>query len=195
MNARQTCPWALQSTLEEHYHDQEWGVPLYDDARLFEFLLLEGLQAGLSWRTILQKRDAYRRALDGFDAEKIARYDEKKQAELLRNPALIRNRLKTQAIVQNARAYLDLREKVDSFNDYLWHFTDGEVIQNHWRVPEQVPSETAVSRQLSHDLKQHGFKFTGPVICYAFMQATGRVNDHLLSCFRHFAVSTQIRSY
>ncbi len=169
-------------------------MPLYDDAKLFEFLLLEGLQAGLSWRTVLQKRDAYCCALDGFNAEKIARYDEKKQAELLQNTALIRNRLKTQAIIQNARAYLNLLEKVDSFNDYLWRFTDGEVIQNHWQAPEQIPPETDISRQLSHDLKQHGFKFVGPVICYAFMQATGRVNDHLISCFRHAALSNQIKA-
>ncbi len=184
------CPWALQSTIEERYHDEEWGVPLYDDQRLFELLLLEGLQAGLSWRTVLEKREAYRQAFAGFDAEKIAAYDELTIQRLLKNPALIRNRLKMQAIVSNARAYIRLQETDPSFSAYIWKFTDGKVIQHHWSKPEQIPTETVISQQLSHALKQAGFKFVGPVICYAFMQAAGLVNDHLIDCFRYRQVQS-----
>jgi len=181
----QKCPWALQSPEEEHYHDYEWGVPVHDDDLLFEFLLLEGLQAGLSWRTVLNKREAYRQSLDGFDAEKIARYDNKKLQALLNNPKLIRNRLKMQAIVQNARAFLNIRQQFPSFNDYIWQFTDGQTLHNNWQFQEQVPSRSIHSKQMSRALKKQGFKFVGPVICYAFMQATGMVNDHLNSCFRY----------
>ncbi len=179
------CPWALQSAIEERYHDLEWGVPLHEDQRLFELLVLEGLQAGLSWRTVLQKRDAYRQVFAGFDAEKIAVFDERTLEQCLQNPALIRNRLKMQAIVNNARAYIQLKEQHPSFSDYIWRFTGGEVIRNHWRRPEQIPTETVLSRQLSQALKQQGFKFVGPVICYAFMQAAGLVNDHLIDCYRY----------
>jgi DNA-3-methyladenine glycosylase I len=181
----QKCPWALKSSIEERYHDAEWGVPLRDDQRLFELLVLEGLQAGLSWRTVLQKRAAYRQAFAGFDAEKIATYDERTLEQCLQNPALIRNRLKMQAIVSNARAYLHLKETQLAFSDFIWQFTEGKVIQNHWQKPQQVPAETALSHQLSQALKQQGFKFVGPVICYAFMQAAGLVNDHLTDCFRY----------
>ncbi len=179
------CPWALQSALEERYHDEEWGVPLRDDQRLFELLILEGLQAGLSWRTVLQKRDAYRQAFAGFEAEKIAAYDERALERCLQNADLIRNRLKMQAIVNNAQAFLRLQEKTSGFADYIWQFTDGKVIRNHWQRPEQIPTETVYSRQLSQALKQQGFKFVGPVICYAYMQAAGLVNDHLIDCFRY----------
>lgn len=184
------CPWALQSAIEERYHDEEWGVPLYDDRRLFELLLLEGLQAGLSWRTVLEKREAYRQAFAGFDAEKIAAYDELTIQRLLKNPALIRNRLKMQAIVSNARAYIRLQETDPGFSTYIWKFTGGKVIQHHWSKPEQIPTETVYSQQLSHALKQAGFKFVGPVICYAFMQAAGLVNDHLIDCFRYRQVQS-----
>ncbi len=179
------CPWALQSPEEEYYHDHEWGVPVHDDNLLFEFLLLEGLQAGLSWRTILNKREAYRQALDGFDADKIARYDDKKLQVLLNNPKLIRNGLKMQAIVQNARAFLNIRQQFSSFNDYIWQFTDGQTLHSNWQFQEQIPSRSVHSEQMSQSLKKQGFKFVGPVICYAFMQATGMVNDHLISCFRY----------
>ncbi len=188
MSELKKCPWALQSTIEERYHDEEWGVPLHDDQRLFELLILEGLQAGLSWRTVLQKRSAYRQAFAGFDVEKIAAFNESTIQQHLKNPHLIRNRLKMQAIVVNARAYLSLQEKIASFDDFIWQFTGGEVIQHHWQKPEQIPTETVYSRQLSHELKRQGFKFVGPVICYAFMQAAGLVNDHLIGCFRYRSV-------
>ncbi|MBX2809342.1 MAG: DNA-3-methyladenine glycosylase I [Cellvibrionaceae bacterium] len=179
------CPWCGDDPLYQHYHDNEWGVPLYDDEKLFEFLLLEGAQAGLSWITILRKRENYRRAFDQFNPEKIAGYTQKKQAELLQNPGIVRNKLKISAFSKNAQAYLAIVERGQRFADYLWQFVDGEVIQNQWRTLTEVPSITPEAERMSKHLKKAGFTFVGPTICYAFMQATGMVNDHLLSCFRH----------
>ena len=183
------CAWVSNDPLYAAYHDEEWGVPLTDDRRLFEFLILEGAQAGLSWITILKKRENYRRALDGFDAEKIARYDDARLAALLADPGIVRNRLKVKACVANARAYLETREACGSFAAYLWNFVDGRPRQNQWTDLSQVPSRTAQSDALSKDLARRGFKFVGSTICYAFMQATGMVNDHTTDCFRHGEVA------
>lgn len=178
------CPWA-KSELSIAYHDREWGSPVRDDRLLFEFLILEGAQAGLSWETILTKRENYRRAMDNFDAEKIARYNACKLAQLLANPGIIRNRLKIAAAVDNARSYLAVREEFGGFAKYLWQFVDGRPRVNHWRAAAQVPATSPESDQMSKDLKRRGFRFVGSTICYAFMQATGMVNDHLVECFRH----------
>jgi DNA-3-methyladenine glycosylase I len=167
------------------YHDTEWGVPLHDDLGLFEFLILDGFQAGLSWSVVLRKRDAFRQAFDEFDPEKIARYDEEKVQVLLQNPEIIRNRRKIDGAIRNARSFLSIREQKGSFNDYIWMFTDGKTIHNHWREESQIPATSSESDAMSKDLKQHGFSFVGSTICYAFMQAAGLVNDHLISCFRH----------
>lgn len=179
------CRWAEHSELEKIYHDQEWGVPNFDDRHLFEMLILEGAQAGLSWLTVLKKRNSYREAFDGFDPEKIARYDDKKRAELLANPGIIRNRLKVDAAIQNAKSYLEISEKDASFSKYIWHFVDGKPIVNEFEKMSDVPAETEISRTMSKQLKKDGFKFVGPTICYAYMQAVGMVNDHLVSCFRY----------
>lgn len=178
------CDWA-RNDLAIHYHDSEWGVPLHDDRRLFEFLILEGAQAGLSWDTVLQKRENYRKAFDNFDAAKIARYDEKKCAELMQNQGIIRNRLKIASAVRNAKCYLEIVEKEGSFDKYIWSFVDGKPIVNVWENIKQVPASTPVSDAMSKDLKKRGFNFVGSTIMYAFMQATGMVNDHLTSCFRY----------
>lgn len=185
MNKKTRCSWATQSELEREYHDNEWGVPNYDDRHLFEMLILEGAQAGLSWHTVLKKRDSYREAFDHFDPEKIARYDEDKRAELLSNPGIIRNRLKVDAAIQNAKAYLDVADTHGSFSEYIWGFVDGEPIINHFESMSQVPAETARSQAMSKQLKKDGFKFVGPTICYAFMQAVGMANDHTTDCFRY----------
>ena len=166
-----------------HYHDQQWGVPLYDDRQLFEMLILEGAQAGLSWSTILNKREGYRLAFDQFDAEKIAIYSAEKVASLLANPAIVRNRLKVAAAINNARCFLKVQQSHDSFSDYIWQFVDGRPIINHWRYFEQVPVSTAASDQMAKVLKKEGFKFVGTTICYAYMQAVGMVNDHITDCF------------
>lgn len=179
------CPWPGSDPLYQTYHDTEWGVPLRDDARLFEFLLLEGAQAGLSWITVLRKRENYRKALHGFDPQRIARYTEKDLARLLGDPGIIRNRLKCEAMITNARAYLELQAKEGSFADFLWQFVDGEPIQNRWRSITEVPASTPISDRLSKELKRRGFRFVGSTICYAHMQATGMVNDHLCDCYRH----------
>ena len=179
------CRWALNSAAEEHYHDHEWGVPLHDDQRLFEFLILEGAQAGLSWRTVLEKREAYRLAFAGFVPEVVAAYDEAKLEELLMNPGIIRNRLKLASAVQNARVFLDVQAEFGSFDRYIWGFVGGKALQNQWQSHEQLPAFTALSEQMSRDLTRRGFKFVGKTICYAFMQATGMVNDHTTDCFRH----------
>lgn len=179
------CQWALASAYEEHYHDTEWGVPLHDDRKLFEFLLLEGAQAGLSWRTILQKRAAFRVAFDDFDAEKIAGYDESKIQSLLANPSIIRNRLKIAAAIGNARAFLELQAEYGSFDRYIWQFVDGKPLQNNWQQHSQLPAFSAESQAMSKALQQRGCKFVGKTICYAYMQAVGMVNDHVVSCFRH----------
>jgi DNA-3-methyladenine glycosylase I len=178
------CPWPV-GDLYTTYHDTEWGVPLHDDRALFEFLILEGAQAGLSWHTVLKKRENYRAAFDQFDPEKVARYTPAKIKKLLANPGIIRNRLKVASAVRNARAFLAVQEEFGSFDSYIWRFVDGRPIINHPRSMKEVPARTRVSDAMSQDLKQRGFNFIGSTICYAHMQATGMVNDHLVDCFRH----------
>src|SRR5438067_1132366 len=178
------CPWAITEP-SLTYHDQEWGVPVHDDRKLFEFLILEGAQAGLSWTTILKKRENYRRAFDGFRAEKIARYGARDVRRLLGDAGIVRNRVKITATIQNARAFLSVREEWGSFDRYLWSFVGGKSMQNRWRQLAEVPARTAQSDAMSRDLLRRGFKFVGSTICYALMQATGMVNDHLLTCPRH----------
>lgn len=168
-----------------HYHDHEWGVPLHDDRALFEFLILEGAQAGLSWLTVLKKRESYRTAFAHFDVTQVAQFDAAKIAALCSNPNIIRNRLKIESSVCNARQFIELQNKFGSFEHYLWGFVDGQAIQNDWRTLSELPTETALSQKLSRDLKQRGFKFVGPTICYSFMQAVGLINDHLVDCFRY----------
>lgn len=185
MDVTNRCSWCGDDPLYVQYHDEEWGVPVYDDQQLFAKLILDGAQAGLSWITILRKRKNYWAAFDQFDPEKIARYDEAKIAELLQNPGIVRNRLKVQSAVKNAQGYLDIMEKEGSFSEFLWDFVDGRPIQNSWHSLSEVPAETAKSRAMSKALKQYGFSFVGPTICYAFMQAVGMVNDHVVDCFRY----------
>jgi DNA-3-methyladenine glycosylase I len=182
------CPWA-EAELQHDYHDTEWGVPSHDDRHLFEMIILEGAQAGLSWATILNRRETYREAYGNFDPAAVARYDERKKARLLADPGIIRNRLKVEASVLNARAFLAVQAEFGSFDRYLWGFVSGRPIRNNWTASSQVPARTLVSDTLSADLKKRGFKFVGTTICYAFMQATGMVNDHLVSCPRHAACS------
>lgn len=167
------------------YHDCEWCVPCYDDQRLFELLTLEGAQAGLSWSTILKKREGYRKAFAGFNIERVARYTGAKQAKLLQNPEIVRNRLKVESTVENAKAILRLRGQEGSLSQFLWDFVGGVPIQNRWRSKERIPAATPLSRRMSRELKKRGFRFVGPTVCYAFMQAAGMVNDHLVRCFRH----------
>ena len=183
------CAWAGTDPLYVAYHDREWGVPARDDARLFEFLVLEGAQAGLSWITILRKRENYRRAFDGFDAEKIARYTPKKIARLMRDPGIVRNRLKIEGTVANARAFLEARDEFGSFSRYMWDFVGGTPIQNRRKSLKQIPATTRESDAMSRDMKKRGFKFVGSTICYAHMQACGMVNDHVTDCFRHREVA------
>jgi DNA-3-methyladenine glycosylase I len=182
------CPWA-KTPLGIQYHDREWGVPQHDDHVLFEFLILEGAQAGLSWSTILDKRDNYRRAFDHFDARKVARYDARKVRRLLTDPGIVRNRLKITAAFRNAKAFLAVQQEFGSFDAYLWRFVGGRPVRNAWQTLKQIPARTRQSDTLSKDLLARGFKFVGPTICYAFMQAVGMVNDHLVSCFRYSEVS------
>jgi DNA-3-methyladenine glycosylase I len=182
MNVNQRCPWAEGSDAYRAYHDNEWGVPSHDDAHLFEMLLLEGAQAGLSWSTILNKRDNYRRALDGFDVARIAHYDDRKLASLLEDPGIVRNRLKVHATVKNARAFLAVQDELGSFDSYLWSWVDGTPIVNHPRALGEVPARTDLSDALSKDLKKRGFTFVGSTIVYAYLQAVGVVDDHLVSC-------------
>ena len=178
------CGWVNDDPLYVAYHDEEWGVPIHDDRLLYEMLTLEGAQAGLSWYTILKKREAYRRAFDGFDPEQIARYGETKIASLLEDSGIVRNRLKVRATIGNARAWLDLRESGVRFAEFLWAFTGGAPVVNAWDRLEDVPASTPASEAMSRALKGRGFRFVGPTICYAFMQAVGMVNDHVTSCFR-----------
>jgi len=178
------CPWAEASPRYVAYHDLEWGVPVHDDRVFFEFLVLEGAQAGLSWSTILDKRDGYREAFAGFDPARVARFDAKRIAKLIANPAIVRNRLKVESSVSNARAFLELQRECGSFDRYVWAFVGGRPIRNRWRSLPEVPARTEVSDALSRDLKRRGFRFVGSTIMYAFMQATGLVNDHLVSCPR-----------
>ena len=178
------CTWP-KNELAIRYHDQEWGVPLHDDKKLFEFLILEGAQAGLSWDTILRKRENYRRAFDGFDVNKVARYTDKKIEELLQDEGIIRNRLKITSAVSNAKAFLKVQKEFGSFDKYIWSFIEGKPIVNKWKETSQVPPRSEVSDEISKDLIKRGFNFVGSTIIYAFMQATGLVNDHLVSCFRY----------
>jgi DNA-3-methyladenine glycosylase I len=182
------CAWA-KSDIMIAYHDQEWGVPLHDDQKLFEFLILEGAQAGLSWETVLRKRDNYRRSFAGFDPNKIARFDAKKIEKLLTDPGIIRNRLKIESTVSNAKAFLKVQKEFGSFDAYIWQFTGGKPILNRLRSMKDIPARTEESDAMSKDLKNRGFRFVGSTICYAHMQATGMVNDHLTTCFRHAEVS------
>lgn len=181
----QRCPWCEGFDLYREYHDTEWGVPLRNDRALFELINLEGAQAGLSWSTVLKKRETYRAAFDQFDPEKIARYDERKVAELLANPGIVRNRLKVAATITNAQAFLALQADGQSFGSFVWQFVDGQPLQHRRQSMSEVPAQTAESDAMSKALKKAGFKFVGSTICYAFMQASGMVNDHLLSCHRH----------
>lgn len=180
------CEWCLKTEIEREYHDNEWGTPLYDDNKLFEFLCLDAAQAGLSWVTILKKRDNYRKAFDHFDAKKIAEYDELKVEELLQNDGIIRNRLKINAFIKNAQAFLKVQEEYGSFSKYIWSFVEGgKPIINQWTKLSDIPAQTALSQEMSKALKKKGFSFAGPTICYAFMQAIGMVNDHTTDCFRY----------
>jgi DNA-3-methyladenine glycosylase I len=179
------CEWANRKEVEQSYHDNEWGVAIHDDRRLFEFLVLEGAQAGLSWSTILRKREGYRKAFDNFDARKISQYSEKNVSRLLANSEIIRNKLKINATITNARAFLEAQEQCGSFDHYIWQFVNGRPIQNSWEKLTDIPSSTPESEAMSKDLQRRGFKFVGKTICYAFMQAVGMVNDHVVGCFRH----------
>lgn len=179
------CTWANASISEQAYHDKEWGVPTHDDRLLFEFLILEGAQAGLSWSTILNKRNGYRKAFSNFEVEKVARFSAKKIKKLLLNPDIVRNKLKVNAAVINARAFIKVQDEFISFDQYVWQFVDGTTIQNSWKNASQVPTNTKESDAMSKDLKKRDFKFVGSTICYAFMQAIGMVNDHTTDCFRY----------
>jgi DNA-3-methyladenine glycosylase I len=183
------CAWAGNDPLVIVYHDQEWGVPLHDDQRLFEFLILEGAQAGLSWVTILRKRENYRQAFADFDPIKVAQFDQAEKQQLLRDPGIIRNRLKIEAAITNAQAFLKAQEEFGSFDAYIWRFVSGNPIQNRWSTLSELPAQTSESEAMSKDLKKRGFKFVGPTICYAFMQAVGMVNDHTTDCFRYYELS------
>ena len=187
-DCRARCAWVTDDPIYIHYHDKEWGVPIYDDRLLFEFLILEGTQAGLNWLTILKRRENYRLAFDNFNAEKIANYDENKYNELLVNSGIIRNRLKIQSTITNAQSYLTVFREFCSFSDYVWQFVDGKPIHNNWKSHAQVPTNMALSDSMSNDLKKRGFKFVGSTICYAYMQAVGMLNDHLTDCYRYSEV-------
>lgn len=182
---KKRCAWVTNDSIYIHYHDNEWGVPIYDDRLLFEFLILEGAQAGLNWLTILKRRDNYRLYFDNFDAKKIAQYDEKKYQALLNNTGIIRNRLKIQSVITNAQVYLTIKKEYSSFSNYIWQFVDGKPVRNHWKNHTDIPTTTAQSDAMSTDLKKRGFKFIGSTICYAYMQAVGMVNDHLVDCFKY----------
>jgi DNA-3-methyladenine glycosylase I len=184
------CPWA-QGELYISYHDQEWGVPVHDDRRLFEFLILEGAQAGLSWITVLKKRENYRAAFDGFDPAVVARYGKRKREQLLADPGIVRNRLKIDSAIQNGKSFLAVQEEFGSFDTYVWRFVDGRPRQNQWKTMSAIPPKTPESDSMSKDLKRRGFRFVGTTICYAFMQAVGMVNDHLTDCFRYAALRSK----
>lgn len=179
------CEWVGDNSLYQQYHDEEWGVPCFNDQTLFEFLLLESAQAGLSWITVLRKREHYRKVFDQFDPGKIARYSDQKVETLLQDSGIIRNRLKVQSAVTNARIFLEIQAEFGSFSEYIWQFVDAEPVINHWATQDDVPTSTQQSDAMSKTLKQRGFKFVGSTICYAYMQATGMVNDHTIDCFRH----------
>ena len=185
MTEKIRCGWSTSDPLYIKYHDEEWGVPVHDDRKLFEFLILEGAQAGLSWITVLKKRENFRKAFDHFDPARISLYSEQKIAELMGNNGIIRNRLKISAAITNASKFFEIIEKYGSFDNYIWQFTNGKSKINAWKNEKDIPSETKESQKMSKDLVSKGFKFVGPTICYAFMQATGMVNDHVTSCFRY----------
>ena len=187
--AVERCSWCGDDPLYVDYHDREWGVPVRDDRTLFEFLILEGAQAGLSWLTILRKREGYRKAFDGFDPAKVAEFDDARTRRLLEDPGIVRNRLKIAAAISNAGAFLEVQRELGSFSDYIWGFVDGRPVQNSWARLDQIPAKTVLAETISKDLKQRGFRFVGPTILYAHMQATGMVNDHLVTCFRHREVA------
>ncbi len=182
------CEWANANSLDAQYHDEEWGVPVHDDRLLFEMLILEGAQAGLSWTTILKKREGYRKAFDHFDAEKVSKYTEKKIEKLLTNPEIVRHKLKIDAAIINAGCFLEIQKEHESFDHYIWSFVGGKPITNKWKSVSDLPVRTAESEEMSKSLKKKGFKFVGPTICYAYMQAVGMVNDHTVSCFRYSEV-------
>lgn len=188
-NEKKRCPWCLGNPLYIEYHDREWGVPVHDDRKWFEFLLLEGVQAGLSWLLVLKRRENYRRAYDGFDPAQVARYDGRKAAALLADPGLIRNRAKIAASLANARSFLKVQEEFGTFDRYMWSFTGGHPLRNRWHRDEDIPSRSELSDAVSADLRRRGFKFVGSTIVYAHMQATGMVNDHLTGCFRYKEVA------
>ena len=181
---QQRCEWGTSSALYIDYHDTEWGVPVHDDRTLFEFLILEGAQAGLSWSTILNKRQAYIQAFDNFEPTKVASYDDAKVKALLANAGIVRNRLKIQAAIQNARSFIEIQDQFESFDTYIWQFVDGKPIQNSWKSLQEIPATTQESDAMSKELKKRGFTFVGSTICYSFMQAVGMVNDHIVDCFR-----------
>jgi len=182
---KRVCAWAGDDPLMRRYHDEEWGVPVHDDRRLFEFLILEGAQAGLSWKTILNKREGYREAFAGFDPARVARFDARRRASLMKNPGIVRNRLKIESTASNARAFLEVRKEFGSFDSYAWRFVNGKPIQGRRKGLHEIPARTAESDAISDDLRKRGFRFVGSTIMYAFMQAVGMVNDHEVSCFRH----------
>ena len=179
------CAWAGDDPLYQKYHDKEWGVPLHSDKKLFEFLILEGMQAGLSWITILKKRQAFREAFDGFDFNKVAKYQDRKIEQLLDNPGIIRNKLKVNAAVTNAQAFIRIRKEFGTFNKYIWQFVDHQPLQNSWKNLQEMPAKTPLAETITRALKKRGFSFVGPTIVYSHMQATGMVNDHTRDCFRH----------
>jgi DNA-3-methyladenine glycosylase I len=179
------CSWPGADEIYIDYHDKEWGVPVHDDRKHFEFIILDGAQAGLSWITILKKRKNYREAFDNFDPEKVAKYDEKKIKELMQNKGIVRNKGKIEAAVYNAKAFLEIQREFGSFDKYIWQFVGGKTIKNSWKSEAEIPTKTPESEAMSKDLKQRGFKFIGPTICYAYMQAAGMVNDHIVDCFRY----------
>ena len=185
MKTKTRCPWCEKNEVMMKYHDKEWGVPLFDDRRLFEFIVLDTFQAGLSWNAVLQKRENFRKAFAGFDPEKISKFNEEKISALLLDPGIIRNKLKVRATVTNAVAYLSVQKEYGSFEKYIWTFSDRKVIKNKWKDQSQIPAKNELSDAMSADLYSRGFKFVGSTICYAFMQAAGIVNDHITSCFRH----------
>ncbi|MCX6169351.1 MAG: DNA-3-methyladenine glycosylase I [Ignavibacteriales bacterium] len=182
---KQRCQWAGNDPLYKKYHDEEWGVPVHDDQKLFEMLILEGAQAGLSWITILRKRENYRKAFSKFDVKKIAKYDSKKVEQLLQNEGIVRNKLKIASTILNAKLFLELQKEFGSFDKYIWQFVNGKPIKNNWKSLKEIPPKTKESDAMSKDLKKRGFKFVGSTICYAFMQAVGMVNDHTVDCFRY----------
>ena len=182
---KKSCSWPTNDPLMIKYHDKEWGVPIHNDKKLFEFLLLEGMQAGLSWRTVLYKRENFRKAFDNFDFNKIAKYNNRKISSLLKDVGIIRNKLKVESAVTNAKAFLEVRKKFGTFNKYIWNFVNGKPIQNKFKSLKEIPARTVLSDLISNDLKKRGFKFVGSTIIYAHMQATGMVNDHVVDCFRY----------